>query len=186
MHQLPNILTLLRIGLLFPLMGLFFVDTMWARWAILGLFIISALTDYFDGYFARTLKATSEFGTLFDPIADKLLVIALLSLLLAFNLISDIHIIAAILIMLRETFVSGLREYAIGRQIKLPVSQLSKIKTAFQMATLTIYLFTNASDIEIGIIPETILWISTVLSLLTGILHFNALVEHQHDTKETH
>lgn len=183
--HIPNFLTVLRIVLLIPIIGFFFVDALWARWAILVLYLVSATSDYFDGYFARTLKATSEFGKLFDPIADKLLVIALLGLLLAFQLISGIHIIAAILIMLRETFVSGLREYAIGRKISLPVSTLSKYKTALQMLTLSVYLFTYASDIEIGIVSETILWISTVISLWTGLSHYTTLVRKKHETLET-
>ena len=92
------------------------------------LFIVSSISDYFDGYLARTLNQSSKLGTLLDPIADKLLIAAVIIVLRDTRVIADIHVIPAIIILLREIAISGLREFLAKLNTDMPVSKLAKYK----------------------------------------------------------
>ena len=108
---IPNILTLLRV-LLVPVIVMLLINEeknilLW--WAF-GLFLVSAITDFLDGWLARKLDQESDFGRLIDPIADKLLIVGVYFALVENGTITDLHVIAFILIVCREVLVSALRE----------------------------------------------------------------------------
>jgi cardiolipin synthase len=105
--SLPNLLTLSRIAVIPMIVALFFVDGDIGRWAACALFTAAAITDYFDGYLARARQQVSRFGRFLDPVADKLLVVTLIVMLVAFDRISLITVLPAIIIVCREIIVSG-------------------------------------------------------------------------------
>ncbi|KXO74436.1 CDP-diacylglycerol--glycerol-3-phosphate 3-phosphatidyltransferase [Brucella anthropi] len=187
--SLPNILTYGRI-IAVPLVVLcFFIEgklesSDFARWTALGLFAVASITDFFDGYLARIWKQTSTIGRMLDPIADKLLVSAILLLLAADGTIAGWTLWAAIIILCREILVSGLREYLAELKVSVPVSRLAKWKTTAQMVALAFLLAGPAGDkvmpyvTEIGIV---LLWISALLTLYTGWDYFKAGLKHVMD-----
>ncbi|MEM8988717.1 MAG: CDP-diacylglycerol--glycerol-3-phosphate 3-phosphatidyltransferase [Pseudomonadota bacterium] len=158
-------LTLSRIISIAPFTVLFFIDAPWARPAALGLFILAAITDYFDGVLARRHGGT-PFGAALDPIADKLLTGAALLLLVHTGTIADLHVLAALAILLREIAVSGLRE-ALGREgAKMPVTRLAKWKTAAQFLALALLV----PGAEVLAAPGlAALWAAAGLTVWTGV-----------------
>lgn len=186
--NLPNLLTYARI-IAVPLIVLcFFLEgrlqsSDFARWSALGLFIAASVTDYFDGYLARTWQQTSNIGRMLDPIADKLLVASCLLLLAADTdrTIAGWTLWAAIIILCREILVSGLREYLAALKVSVPVTQLAKWKTAIQMVAIGFLLAGPAGD---KILPYTtqagivLLWISAIVTLYTGYDYFRAGLKH--------
>ena len=179
--QLPNILTLTRIALVPMIIACYFVGTehaAYARWLALILFIGGGATDYLDGWYARKWNMTTPLGRFLDPIADKLAVVAVLIMLMMTQRISGVDVIAAYLIIGREIFVSGLREYLseLRDGIIVPVSALAKWKTAAQMAALTGLLLIDAYPpleplAEIGYVC---LWLAAALSLWTAWNYFQS------------
>jgi len=160
--KLPNILSLSRIAAVPLLVALVLLGVAAADWAAALLFALAAMTDFFDGWIARRLDVSSDFGRLIDPIADKLLVITAIVLLVA---VDRAPVVAALVIVLREVLVSGVREFLAGASSGLPVTRLAKWKTAAQM-TAIILLLTGASGLA-G--PGTVLfWIAAVLTCVTG------------------
>ena len=157
MQNLPNILTFARIAMI-PLVVL----AMLAGFNILALiiFIIASATDFLDGYLARKYKVESKLGTMLDPIADKLLVAAVL-VLLARNL-GEFDTLAVIIILLREVFVSGLREFLGQQNIAMPVTKLAKWKTATQLIAIATLL------LQINIFSQILLWLAASITLVTG------------------
>ena len=142
MKNLPNVLTISRIVLLAPLLIMIYLPNDQLNLISVVLFILIALTDFFDGFFARRQNITSEFGKMLDPIADKLLVVGVLIVLMIKGTIEDLSILPALLIIFREIFISGLREFAANRnsQASIDVSQVGKLKTAIQMLSLLLIL----------------------------------------------
>ena len=110
MQNLPNILTFGRIAILPVIIGLFFIPETWAAWTALFFYITASITDYFDGYLARKWNVISAIGTFLDPIADKIFIVSLLILLAGFGRLEGIWLIPAIIILMREILISGLRE----------------------------------------------------------------------------
>ena len=136
LSSLPNLLTLSRI-LAVPIL----VVLMWGQgpyeWlAAFVVFGIAGLTDYLDGYLARAQGTVSKIGVFLDPIADKIMVAAVIVMLVDSGIVHGLAVVAALIILLREIIVSGLREYLATLQVSLPVSRLAKWKTAFQMIAL--------------------------------------------------
>ena len=107
-YTIPNIITFVRIILIPIILYLLFSDNSKVVLIAGLLFIVSSISDYFDGYLARTLNQSSKLGTLLDPIADKLLIAAVIIVLIDTRVIADIHVIPAIIILLREIAISGL------------------------------------------------------------------------------
>ncbi|MER0237246.1 CDP-diacylglycerol--glycerol-3-phosphate 3-phosphatidyltransferase [Fulvimarina sp. MAC8] len=188
-YSLPNLLTYARIVCVPLVVVCFFVEGSlkspdYARWTALGIFIAASITDYFDGYLARAWKQTSTIGRMLDPIADKLLVAAVLLLLAADGTIAGWSLWAAIVILCREILVSGLREYLAELKVSVPVTRLAKWKTTFQMVSIGILLAGPAGDklipnvTEIGIVC---LWIAAVITLITGYDYFRAGLRHIED-----
>ena len=152
----------------------------WGNWVAFVLFTLAGITDYFDGYFARTYKVTSRLGQFLDPIADKLMVAATLLMLTAFNVIADWHILAAMTILLREILVSGLREFLSGIKVSVPVTRIAKWKTAFQLIALGALLIGNAAPVwlpalDIGL---ALLWLAAIFTLYTGYDYLRAGLKH--------
>ncbi|MFT6332036.1 MAG: CDP-diacylglycerol--glycerol-3-phosphate 3-phosphatidyltransferase [Lentimonas sp.] len=140
MKNLPNILTISRI-LIIPILVLsFYIEGFVANLVAASLFLIASITDFFDGYFARSLNLESKFGRCLDPIADKLLVIVAITMLIHFGHKNMAITIPGLIIICREVLVSGLREFLAEIKISVPVSKLSKYKTGFQMTAITLLL----------------------------------------------
>jgi cardiolipin synthase len=183
--DLPNLLTLSRIFAI-PLLVIFVaIRAPWADMAACALFSAAAITDYFDGKIARDRQITSDFGRMLDPIADKLLVGAALMLLAGFDRLPNWALLPAIVIMLREILVSGLREYLAGINLGLPVTALAKWKTGFQMGALGTLLAgdTGAAVVGLGFLPvailgELMLWTAAGLTLVTGWDYLAAGLRH--------
>ena len=180
--SLPNVLTYGRIVAVPALVAcLFFLKGDVARWSAFALFVLASLTDWLDGYLARAWEQQSTLGRMLDPIADKLLVGAVLLMLVYDNTISGWSIWAAIIILLREILVSGLREFLAELNVKIHVSQLAKWKTAMQMIALGALLVGPAAEkIVPGIMAGglVLLWIAALLTLWTGYDYLKAGVVH--------
>ena len=131
MLNLPNILTLSRIAIIPIVLTTFFFDSTAMRWTAVSLFTLAGVTDFFDGYLARRANQVSRLGRFLDPIADKLLVASVLLMLVGFGRVEEWSYIPAIVILLREILVSGLREFLAELRVGLPVTKLAKDKTTF-------------------------------------------------------
>ena len=177
--SLPNMLTYSRIVVIPLLIATFYFPSHTARWVACILFCLAAITDFFDGYLARRSNQTSNLGRFLDPIADKLLVGATLFMLVGFNQVNSWTFIPAVIILLREILVSGLREFLAEVQVSMPVSRLAKWKTAIQMIALPLLLIGDAlpalPNQEIG---ETFLWLAAALTLVTGYDYLRAGLDH--------
>ena len=181
MLTLPNILTLSRILAVPILVFLLWPHASKLEYALAwGLYALMAITDYFDGYLARAQGTVSKLGVFLDPIADKIMVAAVIVMLVFTRDVTGYHTIAALIILLREITVSGLREFLAGLQISVPVSQLAKWKTTFQLISL-------GSIILAGALPEWpwirdvglfSLWAAAVLTLLTGWDYLRVGIRH--------
>lgn len=180
MINLPNILTLSRIFIIPVVVGLFYWDSPTTRWVMLGIFIAAGITDFFDGYLARRSNQVSAFGRFLDPIADKLLVAALLLMLVGFERMAVWSYLPAVIILMRELLVSGLREFLAQAQVSVPVSQLAKWKTTLQMFTLGFLIVGTDSPswIPAQTIGEVGLWLAALITLITGYDYLKAGVAY--------
>ncbi len=163
---LPNILTLLRLiaAPAVPLMFLYF-HRPWADWAALTLFLLAAVTDWFDGYLARAWKQESRFGAAMDPIADKAMVVIAIVVITGYSGMNPWLILPAAVILFREVFVSGLREFLGAEARLLKVTKLAKWKTTCQMVAISVlFLGTGLTYVEHGRPPRVgevhLLWFS--------------------------
>lgn len=177
---LPNQLTLARIAIIPPILLLLAVDSGWSSWIALILFAAAGVTDWLDGYLARRDGHVTAFGKLLDPIADKLLVASVILLLVFAGHINGWTIIPAIIILMREVAVSGLREFLAQVQVSVPVSKLAKWKTALQMVVLGFLIVgSHAPDAwGVPIIGAIGLWIAALLTLYTGWDYWRAGERH--------
>jgi cardiolipin synthase len=183
--DLPNVLTLSRIAAIPVLVTLVAVRTAETDLLACIVFSAAAITDYFDGKLARERQQLSDLGRMLDPIADKLLVAAALMMLVGMGRLSAGGLYPAIVIMLREILVSGLREYLAGIRVGLPVTRLAKWKTGFQMGALGTLLAGNNSAallhmpwLPVSLIGETMLWVAALLTLVTGWDYLTAGLHH--------
>nr|WP_295374028.1 CDP-diacylglycerol--glycerol-3-phosphate 3-phosphatidyltransferase [uncultured Sphingosinicella sp.] len=176
MLTLPNILTLSRI-LAVPILVYLLWKPSWYDYAItFVLYCLVGITDYFDGYLARAQKTVSRLGIFLDPIADKIMVVAVIVMLISSRqasgepVIHDFHIIPALVILLREITVSGLREFLAGLQVSVPVSALAKWKTTLQLVALGALILGGSVPQwewvhDVGLAS---LWAAAILTLITG------------------
>jgi cardiolipin synthase len=176
MLTLPNLLTLSRIFAV-PILVFLLWRPVPIDYAItFVLYCIVGLTDYFDGYVARAKGQISRLGQFLDPIADKIMIAAVLMMLISSRKenpipeIAGLHIIAALVILLREIIVSGLREYLASLQISMPVSQLAKWKTTFQIIALGALILGGAVPLMpwVHSVGLACLWVAATLTLITG------------------
>ena len=181
---LPNILTISRVAVIPVFVGLFFLESAAGQWGACGLFALAAITDFFDGYLARSRGQMSAFGTFMDPVADKLLVASALLMMVAFDPLSDLASLPAVISLCREILVSGLREYLAGFAVSLPVSRLAKGKTTVQMVAIGFLIVGNAADtvvpeaFPVRLIGEFGLWTAAVITLITGFDYLRAGLRH--------
>ena len=183
LSSLPNLLTLSRI-LAVPLL----MVLMWGvgpyEWlAAFIVFCIAGLTDYLDGYLARAQGTVSKIGVFLDPIADKIMVAAVIVMLIDSDIVHGLAVVAALIILLREIIVSGLREYLATLQVSLPVSKLAKWKTAFQMIALGALVLVGSARVLMPWLPAyeiglASLWIAAGLTLITGYDYMRVGVKH--------
>ncbi|WP_349262355.1 CDP-diacylglycerol--glycerol-3-phosphate 3-phosphatidyltransferase [Geminicoccus sp.] len=175
--NLPNMLTLFRIALIPVVMAMFYVDGAWARWVACAIFLLAATTDLLDGWIARNWRLQSDFGRWLDPVADKLLVGATVVMLAGFH---RAPLIPAVVIILREVAVSGLREYMAEVRVGMPVTPLAKWKTTVQMVAIVFLILGPAGPDPLP--TETIgfwgLWLAAALTLLTGWDYLQAGLRH--------
>ena len=179
--NLPNILTYGRIAAVPMVAGLLMVSSLNARWWALGIYVLAAVTDFFDGYLARKWQQQSSLGRMLDPIADKVLVAVVLLILSSEGILDGGHRWAAIIILSREVLVSGLREYLGELQVSVPVTKIAKWKTAVQLIAIGFLIAGPAGD---TVLPHTttmgigLLWIAAALTLYTGYDYFRAGIRH--------
>ncbi len=136
---IPNTLTFVRL-LAAPGVAVMFLyfHRPWADWFALTLFVGAAITDWFDGYLARLWKQESKFGAMLDPIADKAMVVIAIMVLTGYSGMNPWLILPATVILFREVFVSGLREFLGAKSGKLQVTRLAKWKTTAQMVAIAV------------------------------------------------
>ncbi len=183
--SLPNLLTLSRIAALPVLVALMWSPEWEPGWiAAFVLYSLMGITDYFDGYLARTQGTVSKLGVFLDPIADKIMVASVIVMLVGTRhdaaSITGIHLIPALIILLREIAVSGLREFLAGAQVSVPVTQLAKWKTTFQIVALGALILAGGFPAELWIKSAGLisLWAAAALTLLTGWDYLRVGLKH--------
>jgi cardiolipin synthase len=190
-YSLPNILTISRILAIPLIVALFWFKGDTARWIAMALFTLAGVTDYFDGMLARSMGKISNLGQFLDPVADKLLVAALLIMLVWSGDISGLVILPALVILCREILVSGLREFLAGIKVGVPVSNLAKWKTGVQMVALGFLIVGTAGpdfwhpELTTTAIGEALLWIAALLTLITGYDYLQAGLKHMAEDTDT-
>ena len=168
--NIPILLTWLRVALIPLVVGLFYLPTDWMtlperNLAATVVFIVAAITDWFDGFLARRWNETSAFGAFLDPVADKLMVAGALLVLVQLD---RVNAVIAFIIIGREITISALREWMaqIGATKSVAVSSLGKIKTAAQMTAIPMLLFHDRLfDIDIHFWGDYLLWVAGVLTV---------------------
>lgn len=174
LQNLPNYLTLFRICVIPVIIGTFyFDDKIFAHRLGAFLFALAAITDFFDGHIARKYNLETNWGRMLDPIADKLLVGAVLMMVVKFNKASELP---CILILMREIFITGLREFLAELHVRVSVSKLAQVKTTMQMIALFLMLLGSVGS---GIIwmddfAHYAIWAAAILTLITGYHYFRA------------
>ena len=183
--KIPNYLTIGRIIIVPIFVISFYLPGFYGDIIPLVLFVTASFTDFLDGLLARMYKEESKLGELLDPIADKILVAAALILLVMNGTIKNYEVIAAIIILTREILISGLREFLAIGKIKLPVSNLAKLKTFLQMFSISVLLtgetgnkIINFQDYNAQTIGIILLWFSAFLTLYTGYDYLRKGIDH--------
>ena len=178
--NLSNILTLIRIIIIPIIVLCIYLKNPFFGWTAFILFCLASITDYFDGYLARIRNEITNFGTFLDPIADKLLVASVILILTSKGVIADWETIPALIILLREITVSGLREYLAGIKVSVPVSRIAKLKTLLQLSALALLILSESITNIISIIylGKLFLWIAGLLTLYTAYDYVKASIKH--------
>mgnify|MGYP001555658748 CR=1 FL=1 len=180
MTNIANILTMSRIAAIPLIAALLFFDQPLLRWAAFALYAIACITDFFDGYIARRMAQVSALGRFLDPIADKLVVAAILMVMTAHGQIRGWVVLPALIILCREILVSGLREYLAELKVRLPVSMLAKWKTTLQMVAMGFLIVGNVVPPawHVQIVGEGLRWLAAALTLLTGYDYLRVGIKH--------
>ena len=186
MLTLPNLLTLSRILAVPILVFLLWKPAPWDYAITFVLYCIVGITDYFDGYLARAQERISRLGQFLDPIADKIMVAAVIIMLVSSRnhsgdpIIHSFHIIPALVILLREIIVSGLREFLAPLNVSMPVSALAKWKTTLQLVSLGALILGGAFPAEAWVhsVGLASLWAAAALTLVTGYDYLRIGIRH--------
>ena len=185
LKKIPNILTIGRIIIVPFFVLAFYLPGFYGDLTAFALFVIASFTDFLDGMLARMMGEESKLGELLDPIADKIIVATALILLVMDGTIRHYEVIAAIIILTREILISGLREFLARGQIKLPVTNLAKLKTFLQMFAIALLLtgetgnkILNFQDYNAQTIGIILLWLSAFLTLYTGYEYLRKGIDH--------
>jgi CDP-diacylglycerol---glycerol-3-phosphate 3-phosphatidyltransferase len=187
MLSLPNLLTLSRIIAVPLLVFLLWKPAPYDYLITFVLYCLVGITDYFDGYVARAQGKISKLGQFLDPIADKIMIAAVIVMLMASRradgdppIIQDFDIIPALIILLREIIVSGLREFLAELRVSMPVSTLAKWKTTFQLLALgALILGAGFPDHQwVHLVGVISLWAAAALTLVTGYDYLRIGLKH--------
>ncbi len=178
--NLSNLLTLIRVAVIPIIVMCIYLKSPFFGWTAFILFCLASITDYFDGYLARLRNEITNFGTFLDPIADKLLVAAVILILTSKGVIADWETIPALIILLREITVSGLREYLASIKISIPVSRIAKLKTMLQLSSLALLILSESiTNLYVIIyLGKIFLWIAGLLTLYTAYDYIKASIKH--------
>lgn len=174
--NIPNTLTFFRISLIPAFVLFFYLPIKWGHLIAACIFSLAAITDWVDGYLARTLKQTTKFGTFLDPVADKLMVSVALVLVVGEFKTGYIALPAAVIVG-REIVISALREWMaeIGKRTSMAVSTITKTKTAVQMVALILLLLHTPSGYKIWeIIGIPLLYVAVILTLWSMVMYLKA------------
>jgi cardiolipin synthase len=179
---IPNILTISRICLL-PFFAIgFFITSKFGILLSLIVFSFCCITDYLDGYYARAFKQSTKLGQILDPLADKILIAISILFVMGFELINRISIIPASIILCREIIISSVRDGVIKYHKDFKTSKFSKWKTLTQMVSIAIILFSTViNSIFWNELGEIILWISSIITLISGIIYCKNYFIHTDD-----
>jgi len=185
LRKIPNILTIGRIIIVPFFVLAFYLPGFYGDLTACVLFVIASFTDFLDGMLARMMGQESKLGELLDPIADKIIVATALILLVMSGTIRHYEVIAAIIILTREILISGLREFLARGRIRLPVTNLAKLKTFLQMVSIALLLtgetgnkILNFQDYNAQTIGIILLWLSAFLTLYTGYEYLIKGIDH--------
>ncbi|MDD3029088.1 MAG: CDP-diacylglycerol--glycerol-3-phosphate 3-phosphatidyltransferase [Alphaproteobacteria bacterium] len=179
-QSFANKLTLSRILVIPVILALLVIPHAWAAWAALILFSAAGATDWLDGYLARRDNQVTRVGQFLDPIADKLLVASVILVLVWTKQIDGINVLPAVIILMREVAVSGLREFLAGLSVSVPVSRLAKWKTTIQLIALGFLIVGKYAP---AMIPATLiggigLWIAGLFTIITAWDYWRASLNH--------
>jgi CDP-diacylglycerol--glycerol-3-phosphate 3-phosphatidyltransferase len=185
MHlNIPNTLTLIRIGFIPLIMLMFYLPYEWARPASSWMYFVACITDLFDGYFARKYNQASALGAFLDPVADKLIVTVILLLLAVAQpdpqgneVTTFIIVMGALIIISREIIISALREWMaqLGKHASVKVSTLGKYKTAAQMWAIGFLLYRDEFfGIPCHITGVVLLVLASVLTVISMVVYLKA------------
>ena len=174
--NLPNLITVLRILLIPLIVGVFYVPDAWLSYegkniAATAIFIFAAVTDWLDGYLARTLNQMSAFGAFLDPVADKLVVIGALIVLLFLN---RVDMVVALIIIGREIAISALREWMarVGQHKSVAVAFVGKLKTVMQMVAIPLLLFEDSLfGIDCNALGTVMIYVAAVLTVVSMLYY---------------
>jgi cardiolipin synthase len=183
--RLPNALTFSRILAIPVVAALLFLGTPHADWIALAIYVYACVTDFLDGYLARAWHQQSAFGRFLDPIADKLLVAAVVIALVGMDRIAGLAVLPAAVILCREILVSGLREFLAEVRVSVPVSRLAKWKTGLQMVALAFLIVGDAgtaAGAAFGAVGISGLWVAALLTLITGYDYLRSGLRHIRET----
>lgn len=177
LKNIPNILTISRVISIPLILFFYYIGGKYGEIISSVLFLLACITDFLDGYLARTYSIQSKLGTLLDPIADKLLIGSVMILLVYYK---KADLLPAIAIICREILVSGLREFLAEIRVSIPVSNLAKIKTGFQMSAIFMLLIGSKGSgfIYMNELGSIALWISAGLTLFTGYIYLRSSIRH--------
>jgi len=173
----PNLITIARIAATPVVCALVMAGDTNLRIAALILYIAAAASDWLDGYLARAWNQGSPLGRMLDPIADKLLVGILVAVFAWDGSFSALDMVPVIAILLREFFISGLREFLGNAEVVLPVSRLAKWKTTIQLVALAIVMLEPIVP-GLGLVSDLVLWLAGILTLWTGLQYLLASWPH--------
>ncbi len=174
--KLPMWFTISRMALALPILALMSIDGITLKWISCALFGLASITDYYDGYFARKYDASTNMGKFMDPVADKILVSAILVMLVVHKLIDPYMVV---LIITRDTLIGGLRSVAAADQIVIAAKPAGKWKTALQMSAIPFLILGPEvfTSMPIHKWAYGALWLSTILSLTSGWEYFQGYKE---------
>lgn len=165
--NLPNKITLVRI-LLVPVVMMFLLTLQ--EWLALAVFLLAALTDGLDGYIARKKRLITNMGKFLDPLADKLLISAVLIVLVQ---LQRLDAWMAILIISREFAVTGLRLVAAADGLVIAASRMGKLKTVSQIVAISLLILDNFPFSHWGLpLADMAIWLAVILTVVSGIEYF--------------
>jgi len=189
--NIPNTLTWARIALIPLFVGVYYFPDTWLGPAnknliATGIFLVAAITDWFDGYLARTLGQTSSFGAFLDPVADKLMVAAALILLVQ---LGRLDAIVAVVMIGREITISALREWMarVGQSASVAVATIGKFKTAAQMTAIPMLLYhDDILFLNIDLIGTVLIYVAAALTLWSMIYYLRRAIPRlsEHERRE--